>query len=200
MQKSRIEAYTDNIFSIVATLMVFNLHLPNGVPVFHALQLELPKIIVFVFSFMIIGIYWIAHHSLYHFVARTNRALLWRNIYFLLFVSFISLSASVLGDHPFDHTAICLYGGNLICVNLSMNYMWRGILGHCLTNRTRDDITPQIRRHLNFLQLMPAVANAAAMAISFYKPEISLIIFVFVPLFYIVPNPGLQRLLVEEVR
>ena len=199
MEKNRLEAYADNIFSIVATLMIFNLHLQDGLPVGHALQAEVPKIAVFFFSFMILGMYWVAHHSLFHFVARSDRSLLWRNNFFLMFISFVPFPANVLGDHPLDPDSICLYGAALICVNLSMFFMWRGIITHCLINRTKAEITPQIRRNMRILQLGPVGAYMLAMALSFSLPQASLAIFVAVPLFYILPNAVLRRLLISEV-
>jgi hypothetical protein len=38
-------------------------------------------------SFIVLGTFWIGHHSLFHFVRKVNRGLLWLNLLFLLFIT-----------------------------------------------------------------------------------------------------------------
>ncbi|TMI97608.1 MAG: DUF1211 domain-containing protein, partial [Bacillati bacterium ANGP1] len=38
----------------------------------------------FFISFIVLGVYWFAHHQVFHFVLRVNRTLVWLNILFLM--------------------------------------------------------------------------------------------------------------------
>ena len=62
---------------------------------------------MYVISFFVLAIFWIAHHLLFHFVRRVNRRLLWLNIAFLLLVTFVPFSTDLLGDH--GHLGACPY-------------------------------------------------------------------------------------------
>jgi uncharacterized membrane protein len=43
----------------------------------------------YVLSFIVLGMYWVGHHALFHSVHRVNRTLLWLNLLFLLFVTLV---------------------------------------------------------------------------------------------------------------
>src|SRR5437879_12610679 len=56
----------------------------------------------FVISFIVLGVYWFAHHQVFHFVLRVNRTLVWLNILFLMGIALVPFAASVMGGHPDD--------------------------------------------------------------------------------------------------
>ena len=83
MSKGRLEAFSDGVFAILITIMVLELHAPEG-GTFEALKPLLPKFISYILSFIYLGIYWNNHHHLFQIVKHVNGKVLWRNI-FLLF-------------------------------------------------------------------------------------------------------------------
>ena len=120
MQKSRLEAFSDGVFAIVITLLILDIRFPE-VPYerfAENLAALLPRILAYVMSFIIIGLYWVIHHNSMHAMKKTDRGFLWLNILLLLCVSFIPFPTSLLGRYPFQAGPIIFYGATLIACNL----------------------------------------------------------------------------------
>ncbi len=120
MQKSRLEAFSDGVFAIVITLLILDIRFPE-VAYSHfteTLVSILPRILAYVMSFIIIGLYWVIHHNSMHVMKKIDRGFLWLNILLLLCVSFIPFPTSLLGRYPFQAGPIILYGASLILCNL----------------------------------------------------------------------------------
>jgi len=119
MEKSRLEAFSDGVFAIVITLLILDIRFPE-VPYSQfatALASVLPRILAYVMSFIIIGLYWVVHHNSMHAMKKTDRGFLWLNILLLLCVSFIPFPTSLLGRYPYRAWPIIIYGITLITCN-----------------------------------------------------------------------------------
>jgi len=71
MSKSRLEAFSDGVLAIIITIMVLELHVPQGKD-FDALRPLLPVLLTYVLSFVYVGIYWNNHHHLLHATKRVK--------------------------------------------------------------------------------------------------------------------------------
>lgn len=78
MSKGRVEAFSDGVFAILITIMVLELHAPDG-DSFADLKPLLPKFIGYVLSFTYVAIYWNNHHHLFQVVKQVNGKVLWCN-------------------------------------------------------------------------------------------------------------------------
>ena len=131
MEKSRLEAFSDGVFAIVITLLVLDIRFPevDYSQFWETLNSIVPRILAYVMSFGIIGIYWVTHHNSMHAMRKTDRGFLWLNILLLLCVSFIPFPTSLLGRYPFQAGPIIIYGATLIVSNLTgyimILYVWR---------------------------------------------------------------------------
>lgn len=121
MKKNRLEAFSDGVFAIVITLLVLNIDLPH-VP-YSGLQSTLisllPNLAIYVLSFILIGMYWVFHHYSFLFVKEIDGVLLWLNIFFLLFISFMPFPTSMMGAYPFRTIPVVVYGVNLLLANMT---------------------------------------------------------------------------------
>ena len=130
MEKSRLEAFSDGVFAIVITLLILDIRFPDVAysQFMTTLVSLLPRILAYVMSFIIIGLYWVVHHTSMHAIRKTNRVFLWLNILLLLFVSFIPFPTSLLGRYPFQAWPIIIYGFTLIASNvvgyIMLVYVW----------------------------------------------------------------------------
>lgn len=115
-----MEALTDGIFAIVMTLLVLDIKVPHDFigNISGELAALMPNLFSFGVSFIVLGIFWNAHHSLFHFIKKLNNGLIWLNILFLLIVSLIPFSAALLGSYPSDRIAVQLYGIHILAVVL----------------------------------------------------------------------------------
>ena len=120
MEKSRLEAFSDGVFAIVITLLILDIRFPevDYSQFATALAALLPRILMYVMSFIIIGLYWVSHHNSMQVVKQTDRGFLWLNILLLLCVSFIPFPTSLVGRSPFQAWPIIIYGSTLIVCNL----------------------------------------------------------------------------------
>ena len=130
MEKSRLEAFSDGVFAIVITLLILDIRFPDvAYSQFKTTLVSLlPRILAYVMSFIIIGLYWVVHHTSMHAIRKTDRVFLWLNILLLLFVSFIPFPTSLLGRYPFQAWPIIIYGFTLIASNvvgyIMLVYVW----------------------------------------------------------------------------
>src|SRR5205085_2423787 len=90
MGTARLEAFSDGVLAIAATLLVLELRVPEaGGDLAAALASQWPSYVVYVVSFLTIGIIWVNHHSLLAHVRRVDRPLLFLNLWLLLTISLI---------------------------------------------------------------------------------------------------------------
>lgn len=99
MATSRLEAFSDGVIAIAATLLVLELERPGpGETVWEALGAQWSSVVGFVVSFTTIGILWISHHTLFHLVRWVNRPLLLLNLVTLGAITFLPYATGALGS------------------------------------------------------------------------------------------------------
>lgn len=189
---SRITAFSDGVFSIAITLLVLNLRipigplseLPKGLP--DQLGKQWPSLLSYILSFVIIGIYWVAHHNMFHYIKRSDRPFLWINILLLMCVAFIPFPAGLLGAYPLETISLIIYASSLILTNLMLSLLWwYATSNHRLVDQ---DIDPHFVRVVNRRNMTAPVVYAASIGLSFLSPLASLIVFFLFPLYYIIPG------------
>src|SRR5215471_12046929 len=88
---ARIEAFSDGVFAIAATLLVLEIGVASspGAQLGHKLVAIWPSYLAYVTSFVTIGIIWINHHHNMRAIDRLDRTFLFVNLLLLLDVAFI---------------------------------------------------------------------------------------------------------------
>ena len=87
LPKNRLETLVDGVFAIAMTILVLELRAPQTLGPGGLAQglVDLgSRFATFLISFIVLGVYWFAHHQVFHFVLRVNRTLVWLNILFLM--------------------------------------------------------------------------------------------------------------------
>lgn len=64
MNKGRLEAFTDAIVAIAATIMVLELHTPKE-PTMAGFLEEAPTFVTYIVSFVLIYLVWYNHHNIF---------------------------------------------------------------------------------------------------------------------------------------
>ena len=79
-EKGRLEAFSDGVMAIAITLLTLDLVVPTrqelldeGKTLAQALGALWPSFAAYVVSFLIIGIIWVNHHTLFGMLARVER-------------------------------------------------------------------------------------------------------------------------------
>jgi len=184
MKKTRLEAFSDGVFAIVITLLILNVRVPDGRNLtLQSLRPLVPPLATFVLSFIMVGIYWIAHHHMLHFITQVNRRLLWLNLLVLLCVVFIPFPTSLLGTGFNNPLAVRLYGLSLIATKVSGLFFWLYATAH--RELIVPTVTKEFARHSGHDSLMYGLG----VALAGWNTKTSLVLYAAVPLFFILPNP-----------
>ncbi|MBI3509663.1 MAG: DUF1211 domain-containing protein [Bacteroidetes bacterium] len=132
MNKSRLEAFSDGVFSIAITLLVFNITIPtcDYVHLKQTLLEMLPKILSYIMTFTLIGLYWIGHHFYFDRIKYVDGNFVWMNMLLLLLICIVPFPTGLLGKFPNGKIPIVLYGINLIATNLLSFFMLMYLYKH----------------------------------------------------------------------
>ena len=186
---NRIEAFSDGVLAIVITLMVLEIKLPaladelTDKQALDSLKPILPKLFSYALSFVMIGIFWVSHHDLFHSIQKSTRSLLWLNSLWLFWICLLPFPTAFLGEHPNLTSASVIFGGELFFCALS----FFGIRYYCYRQLLfADTITRENqRRSLTKSALAPSF-YLTSIVLSFFSVTISYVIFVIVPMLFIV--------------
>jgi uncharacterized membrane protein len=97
-ETGRVEAFSDGVFSIVITLLVLDLHVPEQRGAMLAgLESQWPVYLAYLASFSYVGVIWVNHHQLFTRIGRVDTGLLWRNLALLFMTSVLPFPTAVLG-------------------------------------------------------------------------------------------------------
>lgn len=133
-ETARVEAFSDGIFAIAATLLVLEFRVPEltgtATPagLWQALFTLWPSLLAFVVSFLSILIMWINHHGVFDLVRAADSRFKFANGLLLLVVTFIPFPTAVLARHLNDcgaPTAAALYCGTHVILSLAYILLWR---------------------------------------------------------------------------
>ena len=90
MRTSRLEAFSDGVLAIIITIMVLELHVPEGARL-EDLADSTTGFLTYLLSFVYIGIYWNNHHHMFQLVRRIDGTVLWANLHLLFWLSLIHI-------------------------------------------------------------------------------------------------------------
>ncbi len=185
---SRVLALSDGVCAIIITLLVLEVHVPERIHRGESLRSELgsirPSIIAFLISFVVVAIAWVGHRDLFALIKRTDRALVWLNILYLLPLCLLPFGASLIARYPSDAVALRMYGLMLVAIAVTRIGIWWYATGR--THLLYDAVDPPFRRAGVAVVAGEAAAYAVALAIAEIAPTISLVIYGAVPVVYFI--------------
>jgi uncharacterized membrane protein len=152
---NRLKLLTDGVFAIVMTLLVLDITIPeiaypNPVPSLPELW---PKLFRYTLSFLVLGILWGFHHLAFHFIKRSNMALVWLNIILLMFVALMPFSTSIRAVPPATPSLVStvIYVLNIALAIAMILIIWTYATGkHRLVD---SDISPRLVKVYKFIYI-----------------------------------------------
>ena len=104
MSKERLETFSDGVFAIAITLLVLTISQPSQYAnLAHELRRRWPSLAAYVVSFVVIGIMWLNHHTVFSHLERIDRGLFYLNLVLLMTIVFIPYPTGVLGEALRQH-------------------------------------------------------------------------------------------------
>jgi len=187
----RLEAFSDGVFAVAITLLAFDIHLPSleadvtNEGLYHALLALAPKLYSYAVSFVLVGMFWVAHHNIFAIIGRTDRLLQWLNLFVLLWVCLLPFSATTLGSYPALRTAVVLYGLNLLLIGQSLFWLWRYA---CHRKLLRAKVDPDFLKLVNQRILLGTPLYLLGISVAYWNPQVSSSIYVLAVVLYIKPS------------
>jgi uncharacterized membrane protein len=147
---SRLAALSDGVFAIAMTLLVLDLAVPashaahSQHPIWEGLGSEhpvldvlgdlAPHLLTYLMSFLTLGIFWVGQQAQLEELERSDRDFTWIQLAFLLSVTLIPFSTSLLSEFIDYRLALVVYWINLLALGLflyvSLGYAERARLLH----------------------------------------------------------------------
>ena len=187
-----MEAFSDGVIAILITIMVLELHAPEGVT-WQALRPVIPTFLTYILSFVFVGIYWANHHHMLQLCERVNGAILWANLHLLFWLSLIPFATGWMGEHLFASTPTALYG--IVLFGCGIAYT---ILEHALIREQGRGSRLAAAVGMDRKGIASVSMNAIAILFAFYKPSISLCLYAAVDLLWLVPDSRIEKRLRTE--
>jgi uncharacterized membrane protein len=195
----RAESFSDGVFAVAITVLVFNL-LPIGSHV--PLTLSLlgsfwPSYFAYVVSFLTIGIMWVNHHGMLAQISRVDRMLLMLNLLLLLGIVALPFPTALVAGHLTakpggGQLAVVVYGLNMIFISVAFGTTWVYLAGHA----GELGGSPQLgRRTASTLRFTGGNLGyvAGTLIAAFVSAVAGLIIFGLLGVYYLfehLPSPG----------
>jgi len=189
MNKVRLEAFSDGVIAILITIMVLELHVPEGSD-WAALRELAPTFWSYVLSFIFLGIYWNNHHHLWQVAKRVNGRILWANLHLLFWLSLVPFVTGWMGENNFAQLPVALYGAVLWMSGLAYYLLTRALVAL----HGRDSLIDTALRN-KFKETASLVAYALAIVLAFVNTSFSLVLYVLVALSWLIPDSRIEKTL-----
>jgi uncharacterized membrane protein len=178
----RLAALSDGVFAVALTLLVLDLKAPilharaqrpiwsaGGGGSEHVLLHDLlhnvaPHLLPYAMSFLTLGIFWVGQQAQLESFTRSNRSLTWIHLTFLLAVTLLPFSTSLLAEDITYRTAIGIYWLNLLALGValfaSLRYADRAGL---MSNQTTAEMRAALKRRIVVYQCLYALAATTSL-------------------------------------
>jgi uncharacterized membrane protein len=186
---NRMEAFSDGVIAILITVMVLELHVPDGTD-WAALHDSLPTLLTYVLSFVYLGIYWNNHHHMLMVTGEVGGLVLWSNLHLLFWLSLVPFATGWMGENHFAPVPTAAYGIVLLGAALAYFALQTAIIrrqgpGSTLATAVGRDL----KGKLSPLLYLSGIALASV------DRWLSVAMYVAVALVWLVPDRRVERTL-----
>jgi len=132
-ESDRLEAFSDAIFSIAATLLVLDIAIDDSSRghLWHKILDQWPSYMAYATSFLTIGGLWMVHHSIFRRVKSADGTVMRIILLLLMVVAFLpfpnQLMALAIHNRDAERDAVIFYGATLFLISLLMSMLIRQI-------------------------------------------------------------------------
>jgi len=183
----RLAALSDGVFAFAMTLLVLDLRVPaleavrNEHDLWHGLVVLAPRLIMYMMSFMTLGIFWVGQQTQLNHLERSNIRLSWIHIAFLFFVTITPFSTALLAEYNAYRLALIAYWLNVLCLGAMLYVSWG-----CATRSAlvKDDIPKEVPAAVCRRIVVAQSLYAFGAALCVFNPHWSIAFIVLVQLYY----------------
>ena len=182
---TRIQALADGIFAFAMTLLVIDMKdiLPHEEG-FWLLMAHLgQKLLYYILSFLILGLFWTGHQAEFKYIERTDRLHLWLNIALLMCVATIPFSASLLAGDKHKLFSVVVYSCSITFTTAAYLLHWHyaSYKNRLTINTLSLNIVHDIKKRL----IMSNLLSVVALGFSLWNSTVSISLYLLIQLFFV---------------
>lgn len=159
----RLAALSDGVFAVAMTLLVLDLHTPAEAAIhseselWRAIVALAPRLLVYLMSFLTLGIFWVGQQTQLNHLNRSDRNLTWIYLTFLFGISIMPFSTSLIAAFISYRLALLTYWANIFILGAILLASWRYALAAALLKRdSAPDVFRAIERRILIAQALYA--------------------------------------------
>jgi len=143
----RLAALSDGVFAVAMTLLVLDLKAPaaelihSDGDLWKAIGALGPRLLMYVMSFLTLGIFWVGQQTQLNHLQRSDRSLTWIHLSFLFAVSIVPFSTTLLAEFTGFKPALIVYWFNIALLGATLYLSWACATG---TGLLRPDTPAQV--------------------------------------------------------
>lgn len=176
LSPGRLEAFSDGVIAVIITILVLELKVPNANGI-AGLYAVLPTIVLYLLTFVQIGIYWVNHHYLVEEVEAVSHGILWANLMFLFCLSLFPFATEWTGIKGLSSFTAALYAATSIFPGIGYMVLWSQIRSKS-SEAAHASWGKQLASVLLYLSAIPA---------AYYRPGASLALIGLVAVLWLLP-------------
>lgn len=206
---ARVETFSDSVLAIIITIMILSLRMPNvdadntKWEIRSHIRHLLPYFFTYAFSFLMIGIFWINHHHMFHLLEKTDEPLLLQNLFFLFWVSLIPLATATLGSNPLLPDPVAVYGSVMFLCTLSFaimrSYTIRKALVHKDPDRNLNSKIHKVSFKARTKSYIGAISYLIAVPLAYVSIYLAFVCFIITPILFFIPDGIDDERLAEKI-
>jgi len=182
LSTSRLESFSDGVMAVIITITAFELKAPNG-GALSDLTHRFPALLVYMLSFVFIGIYWNNHHHLLRATTRISGAVMWANMHLLFWLSLIPVMTDWVGEEYHHSLPAAAYGVVDLGAAIAYSILVRAIIGA----NGRDSLVAEAIGS-DVKGIVSPFVYAAGIGLAFASPWIAYGLYALVALLWLVPD------------
>jgi TMEM175 potassium channel family protein len=176
----RLIGLTDGIFAFSMTLLAVDVNIPQLAVTASAPQVTdavvqlLPQIIIYVTSFLLVGLYWQINRRVFRFVKRVDGYAVWLILLQLMCVAFLPVATGLFDTFGDVTAVILLYAGTLTAIGILGQLFWF----HAIRARLLDEsMNPILVEYYTFRGTVTTLVYLLVMVVAVVSIQYARLVF-----------------------
>jgi uncharacterized membrane protein len=182
-----MEAFSDGVIAVIITIMVLEIKVPHGTD-WTALRPLFPTLLIYLLSYVFVGIYWNNHHHLLQAARHVNGQILWANLHLLFWLSLIPFVTGWMGEDYLATLPVAVYGVVLLCAGVAYFILTRALLSvHGKASPLATAVGADLKGKISI------IIYAVAIALCLVNSWIACALYVMVAVIWLVPDRRIEK-------
>jgi uncharacterized membrane protein len=163
----RLAAISDGVFAVAMTLLVLDLHTPaesaihSEAGLWRAIVALAPRVLVYLMSFLTLGIFWVGQQTQLNHLERSDRDLTWLHLAFLFAVSLTPFSTSLMAEFISYRVALVAYWANILLLGILLYLSWAyAVRARLVKPDVTDEVQSAVKHRIISAQTLYAFGAA----------------------------------------